>query len=502
MQEKDDIKKLEKHKNNSIRIKGLAAICFIITLVLIVATYAWFIGMRTVSVAGFDIEIASTESLLLSLNGRTWDTTVSINKENYNYDDPDKGTVYPGHTNSWGGKGLMPLSSIGEMDPTTSRMKLFGKASLTATAGGFRLMTGRIDNSAGEQDGYIVFDLFIKNISGSYYNEELNEADEEAIYLEFESAVTIPEDAVEGTGIENSIRVAFAQVGRVRASVKEQEVLAKISCDPLGSGQISIKDGVTGICRQAVIWEPNDTQHVQNAINWYNATCRKRVKADIFTDKTAYSGEFCNPINNGEYYPTYAVGKVITSNDKVDVFDGLYNGYDNGILTPFDYFTDSEKLQDANERPIFMTLAPNSITKVRIYIYLEGQDIDNYEFASVANRVSVTFGFTKQRYREGDIDYEGPDLTPPIITINGPSVVVINQYDEYIDQGATAVDDRDDILPPHRIVTISDVNTNVPGIYTVTYIARDSAGNESRAIRTVVVKAIDSDEGEGGETEE
>ena len=46
------------------------------------------------------------------------------------------------------------------------------------------------------------------------------------------------------------------------------------------------------------------------------------------------------------------------------------------------------------------------------------------------------------------------------------------------------------------------VNTNVPGIYTVTYIARDSAGNESRAIRTVVVKAIDSDEGEGGETEE
>ena len=143
-------------------------------------------------------------------------------------------------------------------------------------------MTGRIDNSAGEQDGYIVFDLFIKNISGSYYNEELNEADEEAIYLEFESAVTIPEDAVEGTGIENSIRVAFAQVGRVRASVKEQEVLAKISCDPLGSGQISIKDGVTGICRQAVIWEQTILNIFKNAISGIMRHVVKKLKLHIY----------------------------------------------------------------------------------------------------------------------------------------------------------------------------------------------------------------------------
>ena len=66
------------------------------------------------------------------------------------------------------------------------------------------------------------------------------------------------------------------------------------------------------------------------------------------------------------------------------------------------------------DRPQFMTLAPNSITKVRVYIYLEGQDVDNYDFASLGAKVSVNFGFTKERYTEGDIDYDGPstDITP------------------------------------------------------------------------------------------
>ena len=54
-----------------------------------------------------------------------------------------------------------------------------------------------------------------------------------------------------------------------------------------------------------------------------------------------------------------------------------------------------------------MSLAPNSITKVRVYIYIEGQDIDNYDFASIGKMISVNFGFTKERMEPEDIDYEG-----------------------------------------------------------------------------------------------
>ena len=59
-------------------------------------------------------------------------------------------------------------------------------------------------------------------------------------------------------------------------------------------------------------------------------------------------------------------------------------------------------------RKEFMSLAPNSITKVRVYIYLEGQDIDNYDFAQIGKAISINFGFTKQRFTEDDIDYNGP----------------------------------------------------------------------------------------------
>ena len=67
----------------------------------------------------------------------------------------------------------------------------------------------------------------------------------------------------------------------------------------------------------------------------------------------------------------------------------------------------------STSRPTFMTLAPNSITKIRVYIWIEGQDVDNYDFASLGKKISVNFGFTKERYTEDDIDYEGPstDIT-------------------------------------------------------------------------------------------
>ena len=51
-------------------------------------------------------------------------------------------------------------------------MKLFEKASLTSTPGGYRLMASHIDNyseGVAEQDGYVVFDLFIRNFTGSEY---------------------------------------------------------------------------------------------------------------------------------------------------------------------------------------------------------------------------------------------------------------------------------------------------------------------------------------------
>ncbi len=86
------------------------------------------------------------------------------------------------------------------------------------------------------------------------------------------------------------------------------------------------------------------------------------------------------------------------------------------------------------------------------------------------------------------IEGSGPDTEAPIITLNGASTVNLNQGEVYNELGATATDNIDGDLTS-SIVTSGTVNTNTPGIYTVTYSVSDAAGNNASTIRTVNVIA-------------
>ena len=300
-------------------------------------------------------------------------------------------------------------------------MVLFEKSSHTATAGGYRLMSSRVNNFTNgegtidpEQKGYVAFDLFVRNTTGEKYYTELNELNEEAIYLTRNSAVTVSAAGIQNTGIENSVRVAFAQIGRVNQDKATTEggdaTITGITCSSAGD--------VTGICREATIWEPNDTKHVQNAINWYTTSCKERTGVNV-REKTSYAGA-CGEVVDGTAYPTYAVNTEIGACDNLDVYDGeAFNKYTATTqLTSFDYFTDTEKNLTGTARPTFMTLAPSSITKIRVYVFIEGQDIDNYDFAQIGKQISVKFGFTKERFNEEDINYEESAPILPSTEVN------------------------------------------------------------------------------------
>ena len=395
-------------KKNNRRKKNLVLLCAFTAIILTVSTYAWFIGMRTVNVAAFEVNIASTKSLLLSIDGENWTDTLTINGDNYNT------AAYTGNTNSW--EKLIPVSTIGEMDKTSSRMKLYEKSSMTTTPGGYRLMAYPVQNTgAKEVKGYVAFDLFIKNFTGSKYYIEMNQANEEAIYLTTNSKVGVAAAGVAGTGIENSVRVAFAQIGRVIGTSTDKDLITGINCTGNADTETDENTAVTGICRNATIWEPNDLAHVKNAISWYETSCKTRkAEGTDVTKIDSFDTTACSGVVDGQYAPTYAVTKEIKESDNVDVYDGeKYNTYtkstegETAFLKEFDYFTDTEKNLKGVERPEFMSLAPNSITKVRVYIYIEGQDIDNYDFASIGKMISVNFGFTKERMEPEDIDYEG-----------------------------------------------------------------------------------------------
>ena len=426
---------MKKERKNKKKIRNLIILCSFCAIILTVSTYAWFIGMKTVNVSSFDIDIATTEGLFLYMEGTSWSYKL----------DAKNAQAYEGNVNTWAENGLIPMSTVGDMDDTSSRLKLFEKGSLTTTKGGYRLLTSRVhnyetQNEKGnyiEGDGYVAFDLFIKNLSGTEYYTDNEPLNEEAIYLTTNSAVKVASTGQNGTGIENSVRVAFAQIGRVKGDTTDATNITGITCS-----NVEAADGkaqVTGICRSAQIWEPNDTAHVQNAINWYETSCLKRKSEGTnVTDAASYDTTLgdgaktnCATFTTTDAKPTYAISRALTIADNVDVYDGAgYNSYEKSTvdyatyaqaedksqykLVDFPYFTDTMKNKKGTERPTFMTLAPNSITKVRVYVFIEGQDVDNYDFASLGKKISINFGFTKERFTETDVNYEGPstDITP------------------------------------------------------------------------------------------
>ena len=431
-------RKAEKRRNRKLR--NLMFVCAICAIVLAASTYAWFTGLQEVKVNPFQVEIAAADSLQLSLNGEQWSETISFT------DEADlKSKSYGGGTSvNWPKykrpgtdievNGLVPVSTIGIFNKDKSELKLFEKQSMTTSSGGYRLLANEINYAdQNRQKGYLAFDLFVKNFSGTQYitSEDPNDiSSEEAIYLTPSSAVTVGEGGVQDAGIENSVRVAFAQVGRISANETTPGNITGMSCT---SGS-----GATGICRDAQIWEPNDTKHVATALSWYNTSCRKRDNS---------SGNFletnCETITGA--VPTYSIAKAINPDpranqkDIVDIYDGKeYNGYTNNTiketdegfnrnqlkpLVAVDTFTDTEKNFKGVDRPSFMTLAPNSITKVRVYVYIEGQDIDNFDYASVGKYIKVGFGFTKQRFTSDDVGVNsGDELYPALPSAVWPTV--------------------------------------------------------------------------------
>ncbi len=77
-----------------------------------------------------------------------------------------------------------------------------------------------------------------------------------------------------------------------------------------------------------------------------------------------------------------------------------------------------------------------------------------------------------------------PDTMAPVITLNGESTITLIQDNAYIEQSATATDDRDGNVD---VIISGTVETSTPGHYVVTYQAIDAAGNSESITREVSI---------------
>ncbi|MFP4502755.1 MAG: DUF5011 domain-containing protein, partial [Candidatus Hydrogenedentota bacterium] len=80
-----------------------------------------------------------------------------------------------------------------------------------------------------------------------------------------------------------------------------------------------------------------------------------------------------------------------------------------------------------------------------------------------------------------------PDITPPVLTLQGDNPLVLACGDAFADPGAIATDDRDGDLTS-EITVQESVDMAAPGDYTITYNVADDAGNTATDTRLVQVR--------------
>lgn len=79
------------------------------------------------------------------------------------------------------------------------------------------------------------------------------------------------------------------------------------------------------------------------------------------------------------------------------------------------------------------------------------------------------------------------DTTAPVISISGPTIVNVSIGSEYSDWGAWAIDNSNEEVSI-TVEGMDEIDTNRAGTYYVTYRSVDNSGNESIAIKTIIVK--------------
>lgn len=349
-------KKVTKTKSNKMnvfnRVKNMnkkvkIILILLIGLILLFSTYAWFSTNLNVKIRTFNMIVTRNTDLTISFDGINFDRSLEISKENIL--DNIRNT-YPSNLNQWADNGLIPVSSPGITNNNSSIFDMYETSGVLYTRKdknrGF-VRTTRSDESRPRQfNSYLAFDIFIKNKTGSPIPDNL--------YFEDSTSIIAPEETDEEMlGLVNSFRLGLVKVGSVGLDAPVNQI-QNISCN--------------NACR-SIIFEPNSANHTDLSI--------ERAKK--------YGVELVD----GVRFPTYsyirAGGPIYVANS-VSGSPNLNEEY----FRLQETFTE----HDFNE-PLFQI--PDGITKVRVYLWIEGQDIDSLETNSTGTEVEISLDFIKDQ---------------------------------------------------------------------------------------------------------
>lgn len=410
--------KTKNKKNTELRI-----IFFVILVALalfIVSTYAWFTTQKNVSITNLNGSVEVAEGLEISLNAKDWYNGLVLgDKEGQlNIVDPNNEDVYEGHRNISPVE-MLPVSTLGAVTSNMSDIEMLrGKVTNSATVklSDIVAMDETLALSPNPEEhqsdktqypGYFAFDVFLKNSSKS-------DTIADPLQLNYDSSLQIMEsedgEDKSKTGLQNTARVAFARYGSTWDSSNEvwkgvSDVMADQETILRETGASS--DGDDVYITDVAIWEPNANDHVEyivtnnNKLTWSTTDTAKYATYEYASGKKGFS--------TTTQMPTYALTATAKGKEIENIYD--WSGTNRTTLakqmalqttktTTSDY-TISEGVKNlmstssTDTSTVKFEIAPNSVIRMRIYVWLEGQDVDCINYASHGGGVTVNIGLVK-----------------------------------------------------------------------------------------------------------
>lgn len=383
---------MRRTKSSQKRSKFIFLIILIAALISVTGTYAWFSTQRDVEIIGFRLNVEIAENLEISLDGEHW--THTINVENMRqfygtYNDPDTTTeVYQAkkdqHRN-YVATELLPVSTIGSVDEDGNMVFAIGdvknnkltnlkKCSEADITVGSTILSKEGKN---DQHPYLVFDMYLRNLS------RLSEGQGDPLQLNTGSYVTA---AAENTGLEYSIRVGFVQYDET-VSIHESD-------DPAGTQNgKTLGEKIRGIeangNETVSIWEPNPKFHIPFVVANDDRISGKIAAISTRSIAVTAAGTLPTEIANIKDEDEELLTTIHTNQPTQLETEEAMNAQNYGSTELLNL------VQVDGQTPV--TLKPNTITKVRCYIWLEGQDPDCIDLASTGQEVIATLRLIKPK---------------------------------------------------------------------------------------------------------
>ena len=341
------------------RLRSLILLLFLTIVLLSTSTYAWFTANRSVSIEAIDISVAASSGLQISTNAKDWKTLITNT-------DITEVTDYTAAVNQVPNV-LAPVSTTGAV--SNGKMVFFdgavqgdedngGAMSLTASTAHEEVNESG-DNTVGH---FVAFDIFLKT-----------EDNDVPIYLTNGSGVKVTEGEAD-KGLQNAARYGFIIEGNVASTASHTTAQAQ----------------ATGT--SSIIVEPNFDAHtingVNNALTYYDKDdVEERSSGAAYVPYVGVKAAIATPIvlNKTNAWNTYDSSKfgTITNLMRTNV------AYSDGGAGYEAYGTSGTK----EDHLLQVFTLRSGITKIRVYMWVEGQDIDCENAASGAF-ISYKLGFT------------------------------------------------------------------------------------------------------------